>query len=82
MFLFLLPKKNVFVIIFLYFLLTYRLKPNFFSKLLFEINISSIFENNTLVFLLPNALLLCSFDLEALILKPVKRKRKKPTCGI
>ena len=39
---------------------------------------SSIYENNILVFSLPVALLLRSSDLQALALKAVKRKRKKP----
>ena len=41
-----------------------------------EINISSTYENNTLVFSLPIALLLRSSDLQELISKSVKRKRK------
>ena len=47
-------------------------------QLLLKVNISSTFENNTPAFSLPVALLLHFSSIQALILKPVKRKRKKP----
>ena len=81
-----LSKKNYFCI-FLYFLLVHCSKSGFQKfttskkQFLFEMTISSTYENNTVFF--PQQLPFYYTLLQALILKPVKGKRKKEnTCGI